>query len=98
MVQLLSPHTSPKARLDSTQSHAHPPRLPAGDELLPNPATRSPSRGIELCGVVEAMWSYMVLFATHGFPTFAERAETIAYNALPATWASPTGGDMWAHQ
>jgi hypothetical protein len=22
----------------------------------------------------------------------------IAYNALPATWASPKGGDMWAHQ
>ena len=29
---------------------------------------------------------------------FADRAEKIAYNALPATWASPTGGDMWAHQ
>ena len=28
-----------------------------GDELLPTPATRDPSRGIELCGVVEAMFS-----------------------------------------
>lgn len=29
---------------------------------------------------------------------FADRAERIAYNALPATFASPRGGDMWNHQ
>lgn len=57
-----------------------------------------PSRGIELCGVVETMFSYNVMFSVHGDPSFAERAERIAYNALPATWASPRGGDMWAHQ
>ena len=70
-----------------------------GDEYLPTPATRSPSRGIELCGVVEAMFSYTVLYSV--FPQhieFADRTELIAYNALPATWASPRGGDMWAHQ
>ena len=66
-----------------------------GDENLPQPATRSPSRGIELCGVVEAMYSYNTMFATHGDVIFADRAERIAYNALPATWASPKGGDMW---
>ena len=38
------------------------------------------------------------MFATHGDVKFADRAERIAYNALPATWASPKGGDMWAHQ
>ena len=69
-----------------------------GDEILPSPATRSPSRGIELCGVVEAMWSYNTMFSVHGDVSFADRAERIAYNALPATWASPKGGDMWAHQ
>eukprot|EP00658_Telonema_sp_P-2_P007272 TRINITY_DN12710_c0_g1_i6.p1 TRINITY_DN12710_c0_g1~~TRINITY_DN12710_c0_g1_i6.p1 ORF type:complete len:627 (-),score=149.14 TRINITY_DN12710_c0_g1_i6:76-1956(-) len=69
-----------------------------GDEILPSPATRNPSRGIELCGVVEAMWSYNVLFSVHGHVSLADRSERIAYNALPATWASPTGGDMWAHQ
>eukprot|EP00930_Biecheleria_cincta_P027231 TRINITY_DN19122_c0_g1_i2.p1 TRINITY_DN19122_c0_g1~~TRINITY_DN19122_c0_g1_i2.p1 ORF type:complete len:706 (-),score=103.88 TRINITY_DN19122_c0_g1_i2:681-2798(-) len=71
-----------------------------GDELLPDPATeaaRSPSRGIELCGIVEAMFSYNTMFSIHGDLAFADRAERIAYNALPATWASPTGGDMWAH-
>ena len=30
-----------------------------GDELLPEPPTRNPSRGIETCGVVEAMFSYV---------------------------------------
>ena len=33
-----------------------------------------------------------------GDVSFADRAEVIAFNALPATWASPKGGDMWAHQ
>eukprot|EP00041_Stephanoeca_diplocostata_P014288 m.258596 g.258596 ORF g.258596 m.258596 type:complete len:767 (-) comp19647_c0_seq1:385-2685(-) len=69
-----------------------------GDEILPQPATRYPSRGIELCGVVEAMFSYNTLFSVHGDVSFADRSELIAFNALPATWASPTGGDMWAHQ
>ena len=69
-----------------------------GDELLPQPATRNPSRGIETCGVVEAMFSYNTLFSVFGDVSFADRAERIAYNALPATWASPKGGDMWAHQ
>ena len=50
--------------------------------------------GTELCTVVEAMYSYEVLFGIHGDPLFAERAEQIGYNALPATFTS----DMWAHQ
>ena len=69
-----------------------------GDEILPNPATRHPSRGIELCGVVEAMFSYSVMASTFGDVALFDRVERIAYNALPATWASPRGGDMWAHQ
>jgi len=69
-----------------------------GDEWTPAPHTRNPSRGIELCGVVEAMFSYNTMFSVFGNVAFADRAERVAYNALPATWASPTGGDMWAHQ
>ena len=38
------------------------------------------------------------MFATHGDVLFADRAERIAYNALPATWASPKGGDMWVRR
>ena len=79
-------------------AYGFPTGMYAGDEITPDPATRSPSRGIELCGVVEAMYSYEIMFATHGTLAFADRCERVAYNALPATWASPTGGDMWAHQ
>jgi hypothetical protein len=68
-----------------------------GDEWLPEPATRNPSRGIETCGVVESMFSYSSMFAIHGDVRFADRAERIAFNALPAAFASPRGGDMWAH-
>ena len=53
-----------------------------------------PSHGTELCTVVEAMWSYEVLFLVQGDPKFAERAEKLAYNALPAELTE----DMWAHQ
>ena len=36
-----------------------------GDELLPSPPTRNPSRGIETCGVVEAMFSVIhIIWAT----------------------------------
>lgn len=48
--------------------------------------------------MVESMFSYNVMFQIHGDTVFADRAEKIAFNALPATWASPRGGDMWAHQ
>ena len=96
-----------------------------GDELLPDPPTRNPSRGIETCGVVEAMFSYTTLGAASGewsrcsdsIPScfaswcqvqisttlnyvtgdaiFFDRAERVAFNAMPAAWASPRGGDMW---
>ncbi len=36
-----------------------------GDELMPDPPTKHPSRGIELCGVVEAMYSYNTMFAVN---------------------------------
>ncbi|KAL1515675.1 hypothetical protein AB1Y20_002292 [Prymnesium parvum] len=83
-------------KLDAT--YGLPTGMYVGDEITPVPYTRSPSRGIELCGVVEAMYSYETMYAVHGEIAFADRVERIAFNALPATWASPTGGDMWAHQ
>jgi DUF1680 family protein len=57
-------------------------------------AGRSPSQGSELCAVVEYMYSLEVLLATLGEPELADRLESLAFNALPATM-SP---DMWAHQ
>ena len=41
-----------------------------GDELLPSPPTRNPSRGIETCGVVEAMFSYTTMFSEFGDARF----------------------------
>lgn len=62
-----------------------------GDECL---SGRSPIRGTELCGVVEAMYSYEILYALTGDPVWLDRLEVLAYNALPAT----VSADMWTHQ
>ncbi len=62
-----------------------------GDEVL---SGIDPSRGTELCSVVEQMYSYEELFAHTGDNKWAERLEVIAFNALPATLSE----DMWVHQ
>lgn len=62
-----------------------------GDECL---SGLSPIQGTELCAVVEQMYSYELLYAYTGENIWAERLETIAFNALPATISD----DMWAHQ
>ncbi|ETO02694.1 hypothetical protein RFI_34719 [Reticulomyxa filosa] len=61
-------------------------------------AGRMPSRGTELCAVVEYMFSFQIMFSVFGDVNYLDRLERVAVNALPATFASPTGGDMWAHQ
>lgn len=62
-----------------------------GDEVL---SGLDPTRGTELCAVVEQMYSCEHLFAYTGDPKWAERLEAIAFNALPATLSE----DMWTHQ
>lgn len=62
-----------------------------GDECL---AGTSPIQGSELCGVVEAMFSYEELIRISGDAFWGDRLEETAFNALPAT-ISP---DMWSHQ
>lgn len=57
-------------------------------------AGRSPSQGSELCAVVEYMYSLEVLISILGKVELADRLESLAFNALPAT-ISP---DMWTHQ
>ena len=62
-----------------------------GDECL---SGLSPIHGTELCSVAEQMFSYEILYAFTGEKKWAERLETIAFNALPATISD----DMWTHQ
>lgn len=62
-----------------------------GDECI---SGTSPTRGTELCGVVEAMYSYEWLFAITGDSSWIDYLERLAFNALPAGLSQ----DMWARQ
>ena len=62
-----------------------------GDECL---SGLSPIQGTELCAVAEQMFSYEILYACTGDKKWAERLETLAFNALPATISD----DMRTHQ
>jgi len=71
--------------------HGIPNGMFSADEHL---AGKNPSQGIELCAVVESMFSLEQAMAILGDPAFGDRLEKIAYNALPGTFTD----DMWAHQ
>lgn len=71
--------------------HGLPNGMFSGDEHF---AGTDPSQGIELCAVVEAMFSYEDAFSIYGDPRLADRLERITFNALPATLSD----DMWSHQ
>lgn len=38
------------------------------------------------------------MFRVFGDVRYLDRLERVAMNALPGTFGSPRGGDMWAHQ
>jgi len=73
------------------QYHGIPNGMFSADEHI---AGTDPSQGIELCAVVESMFSYELIEADSGDPVFADRLEKVAFNALPGTFRD----DMWAHQ
>lgn len=73
------------------EHHGLPMGIFAADEHL---AGRSPSGGVELCAVVEAMYSLEHAMAITGDAALGDRLERIAFNALPAAFTD----DMWAHQ
>jgi len=73
------------------QYHGLPMGMFSADEHY---AGRNPSQGIELCAVVEAMFSLEHELAILGDPEFGDRLEKLAYNPLPATMTA----DLWAHQ
>ncbi|KAM3587059.1 hypothetical protein VKS41_002105 [Umbelopsis sp. WA50703] len=57
-------------------------------------AGNGPSRGSELCTVVEASYSYIYMYMVAGDNEYADYVERLIFNALPATLTE----DMWAHQ
>ncbi len=71
--------------------HGMPTGQFTGDECL---SGTSPIQGTELCGVVEAMYSYEHLISLTGDSRWGDLLERLTFNALPAT-ISP---DMWTHQ
>jgi hypothetical protein len=71
--------------------HGLPNGMFSGDEHFAGP---DPSQGIELCAVVEAMFSLEQAFGILGDARIADRLEKIAFNALPATLSN----DIWSHQ
>jgi hypothetical protein len=73
------------------QYHGLPIGIFSADEHF---AGRNPSQGVELCTVVEAMYSLEHALAITGDVALADRIERIAFNALPAALTD----DMWAHQ
>ncbi len=73
------------------QYHGIPNGMFSADEHF---AGRNPSQGIELCAVVETMFSLEQGMAILGEPQLGDRLERIAYNALPGAISA----DAWSHQ
>jgi hypothetical protein len=70
-----------KALEDINTFHGQPQGMYGGDEPLHG---REPTQGIELCSVVELMFSLEKMIAITGNREMMDRLERIAYNALPA--------------
>jgi uncharacterized protein len=71
--------------------HGLPNGMFSADEHFAGP---DPVQGIELCAVVETMFSLEQALAITGIPELGDRLERIAFNALPGAFTD----DMWAHQ
>jgi hypothetical protein len=61
------------------------------DEMV---SGRRPTRGTELCTVIELAYSLEKMVEILGEPTLADQLETLVYNAIPGTMTP----DCWAHQ
>ena len=71
--------------------HGQPHGMFAADECF---GGRELNRGIELCAVVEQLYSLQVAFRVTGALDLLDEIERIAFNALPGTMSA----DMWQHQ
>lgn len=70
-----------KALADIKSFHGQPQGMYGGDEPMHG---RDPTQGIELCSIVELMFSLETMLAITGDLDFADHLELIAFNALPA--------------
>lgn len=70
-----------KALADIKRFHGQPQGMYGGDEPMHGNA---PTQGVELCSVVEMMFSLETMLGITGDLDFADHLEWIAYNALPA--------------
>ena len=86
----LLPHTSKMVEMQLAY-HGQPHGMFAADECF---GGRELNRGIELCAVVEQMYSLEVAFRVTGEVALLDRIERIAFNALPGTMTA----SMWQHQ
>lgn len=66
-----------------------------GDEHL---AGNSPSRGTELCAVVEYMFSLQIILEMFGNPEYADMLERLIYNAFPAMFSEDYMGHQYLQQ
>ena len=66
---------------DLRRYHGYPTGMFSGDEAIHG---TDPTQGVELCTIVEYMFSLETMYRITGDPKFAELLEKIAYNALPA--------------
>ena len=70
-----------QALSDIIEYHGQPQGMYGGDEPLHG---KDPTQGIELCSVVELMYSLEKMIAVTGDRRMMDHLEKIAYNALPA--------------
>ena len=66
---------------DLRRFHGYPVGIFSGDEDIHG---NDPTQGIELCTIVEFMFSLETMYKITGNPEYADLLEKVAYNALPA--------------
>ena len=66
---------------DLRRFHGYPVGMFSGDEDIHG---NDPTQGIELCSIVEFMFSLETMYKITGNPVYADLLEKVAYNALPA--------------
>lgn len=66
---------------DLEKYQGYPNGMFSGDEAIHG---NDPTQGIELCEIVEFMYSLETMYRITGNPRFAEKLEKVAFNALPA--------------